>query len=96
MRARPGSWRPVGGLAPAVQPRALGDSAAVTSPLIPWNSGGAYIAATLGLATASCLPFAFLNRLTTFGSIAFAFLGLEMLRRATPPSRLTQPDTRQT
>ena len=28
--------------------------------------------------------------------IAFAFLGLEMLRRATPPSRLTHPDTRQT
>ena len=36
------------GLAPVVLSRTLGDSAAVTSPLIPWNSCGAYMAATLG------------------------------------------------
>src|SRR5439155_110056 len=37
------------GLAPVVLSRAVGDSATVTSPLIPWNSCGAYMAATLGV-----------------------------------------------
>ena len=57
--------------------RALGDSAAVTSPLIPWNSCGAYMAATLGVATTAYVPFAFFNLLNPLISIAFAFLGLQ-------------------
>ena len=39
------------GLAPVVLSRSLGDSATVTSALIPWNSCGAFMAATLGVAT---------------------------------------------
>lgn len=74
------------GLAPVVLSRTLGDSAAVTSPLIPWNSCGAYMAATLGVATTAYLPFAFFNLINPFLSIAFAFLGLRMLRSATTPS----------
>ena len=68
------------GLAPVVLSRALGDSATVTSPLIPWNSCGAYMAATLGVATTAYVPFAFFNLLNPLISIAFAFLGLRMLR----------------
>ena len=71
------------GLAPVVLSRTLGDSAAVTSPLVPWNSCGAYMAATLGVATTSYVPFAFFNLINPLVSIAFAFLGLRMLRRAT-------------
>ena len=41
------------GLAPVVVSRAVGDTATPTSALIPWNSCGAYMAATLGLATSS-------------------------------------------
>ena len=70
------------GLAPVVLSRTLGDSAAVTSPLIPWNSCGAYMAATLGVATTSYVPFAFFNLINPLVSIAFAFLGLRMLRTA--------------
>ena len=70
------------GLAPVVLSRTLGDSAAVTSPLIPWNSCGAYMAATLGVATTTYLPYAFFNLINPLASIAFAFLGLRMLRRA--------------
>lgn len=72
------------GLAPVVLSRALGDSATVTSPLIPWNSCGAYMAATLGVATTSFLPFAFFNLLNPLVAIAFAFLGLRMLRGQKP------------
>ena len=35
------------------------DSATVTANLVPWNSGGAYQAATLGVATIAYLPFNF-------------------------------------
>lgn len=73
------------GLAPVVLSRALGDSATVTSPLIPWNSCGAYMAATLGVATFAYLPFCFFNILNPLVTIAFAFLGMRML-----PSRATE------
>ena len=68
------------GLAPVVLSRAIGDSATVTSPLIPWNSCGAYMAATLGVAATSFAPFCFFNLLNPLLTIAFAFLGLRMLR----------------
>ena len=70
------------GLAPVVLSRTLGDSAAVTSPLVPWNSCGAYMAATLGVATTSYVPFAFFNLINPLVAIAFAFLGFRMLRTA--------------
>jgi NhaC family Na+:H+ antiporter len=38
--------------------RALEDGGTVTSPLVPWNSCGAYMSATLGVATVSYAPFA--------------------------------------
>lgn len=39
--------------------RALEDSATVTANLVPWNSGGAYMTATLGVPTIAYLPFNF-------------------------------------
>lgn len=68
------------GLSPVVQSRALGDSATVTSPLIPWNSCGAYMAAALGVGTLSYLPYAIFNIANPLISIAFGVLGLRMLR----------------
>ena len=76
--------------------RTLGDFAAVTSPLVPWNSCGAYMAATLGVATTAYVPFAFFNLINPLVSIAFAFLGLRMLRaEAEPKSDPTGPKTDQ-
>ena len=73
----------------------------MTSPLIPWNSCGAYMAATLGVATTSYVPFAFFNLLNPLVSIAFAFLGLRMLRTADgrdpsrPAARPTTPEAKE-
>jgi NhaC family Na+:H+ antiporter len=47
------------GLAPQNLSRAMEDSATVTANLVPWNSGGAYKAATLGVPTIAYLPFNF-------------------------------------
>ena len=66
------------GLAPVVLSRAIGDSATVTSPLVPWNSCGAYLAATLGVAATAFAPFCFFNLLNPLITIAFAGLGLRM------------------
>jgi NhaC family Na+:H+ antiporter len=46
------------GLAPTNLSRLAADSATVTSPLVPWNSCGAFMAATLGVSTLLYLPFA--------------------------------------
>src|SRR5690606_34291941 len=49
------------GLAPVNLSRALEDAGTITSPLVPWNTCGAYMAATLGVATLDYLPYAFFN-----------------------------------
>ena len=41
--------------------RALEDAGTITSPLVPWNTCGAYMAATLGVPTLAYLPFCFFN-----------------------------------
>jgi NhaC family Na+:H+ antiporter len=74
------------GLAPVVLSRSLGDSATVTSALIPWNSCGAFMAATLGVATVAYAPFTFFNVLSPLISVALAFLGIRMLKAPPPES----------
>ncbi len=63
--------------------RAIGDTATVTSALVPWNSCGAYMAATLGVATLSYVPFTFFNLLNPLVSILYAFTGFRMLKNDT-------------
>ena len=60
------------GLASQNLSRTLEDSATMTSPLIPWNTCGAYMAGTLGVATLSYLPYAFFNLFGPILCIAFA------------------------
>jgi NhaC family Na+:H+ antiporter len=72
------------GLAPVVLSRSLGDSATVTSALIPWNSCGAFMAATLGVTTVAYAPFTFFNILSPLISVALAFFGVRMLKAPSP------------
>lgn len=67
-------------LAPQNLSRALEDSATVTSPLIPWNTCGAYIMATLGVSPILYLPFAFFNILTPIISLTLAATGISMTK----------------
>jgi NhaC family Na+:H+ antiporter len=70
------------GLAPVVLSRAVGDTATPTSALIPWNSCGAYMAATLGVATWSYAPYAVFSYVSPLVTIALAYAGFRMLRAA--------------
>ena len=68
------------GLAPVNLSRAIEDSATMTSPLVPWNTCGAYMAAVLGVSTAAYLPFAILNLVTPILSIAYGLTGFSIRR----------------
>ena len=70
------------GLAPVLLSRVIGDSATVTSPLIPWNSCGAYMAVTLGVPTTAYFAFCFFNFLNPMITILFAAFGLRVLKVA--------------
>ena len=63
-------------LPPTALSRAVGDSATVTSPLIPWNSCGAYMAAALAVPTVAFAPYCFFNILNPMVTVLFAFLFL--------------------
>ena len=66
------------GLAPENLSRTLEDSGTITSPLIPWNTCGAYMAGTLGVATFAYLPFAFFNILNPIIAIVLGFTGISI------------------
>jgi NhaC family Na+:H+ antiporter len=48
----------------------------VTGCLVPWNSGGAYQSATLGVATLAYLPFAFFNWLSPLVTLIYGWLNI--------------------
>ncbi|TDQ82982.1 transporter (NhaC family) [Dongia mobilis] len=70
------------GLAPVMLSRVVGDSATVTSPLIPWNSCGAYMAAALGVATTAFAGYCFFNLLNPVITILFTLMGWRVIRQA--------------
>ncbi len=67
------------GLAPKNLSRTLEDSATLTSVLIPWNTCGAFMIATLGLTPWAYVPYCFLNLLNPLISIIYGFTGFSMV-----------------
>lgn len=68
------------GLAPDVLSRSVGNTAISTSVLVPWNSCGAYMAATLGVATSHYAPYAIFSLVLPIITVAIAFAGVRMPR----------------
>ena len=64
------------GLDPKNLSRTLEDSATITSPLIPWNTCGAYMSATLAVNSFAFLPFAFFNIICPIVSLTLAATGI--------------------
>ena len=60
--------------------RVIEDAGTLTSPLVPWNTCGAYMAATLGVATLAYLPFAFFNLINPLVSIIYGFTGFTIVK----------------
>jgi Na+:H+ antiporter, NhaC family len=68
------------GLAPENLSRALEDGGTLTSPLVPWNTCGAYMAATLGIATLDYLPYVFFNLVSPVLAGFLAYAGYKIAR----------------
>jgi len=64
------------GLHPKNLSRAVEDSATVTANLVPWNSGGAYMSATLGVATIAYLPFNFFCWISPIISMLYGWFNI--------------------
>lgn len=77
------------GLATTNLSRAVADAGTVTSPLVPWNSCGAYMSAVLGVPTLLYLPFCFFNIASPLLTLFYGFSGIRILRQepATLPAR---------
>jgi NhaC family Na+:H+ antiporter len=68
------------GLHPEMLATAVENSGTVTSPLIPWNSCGAYMSATLGVSTFVYLPYCFFNFLNFILGMVYGFVGINIMR----------------
>ena len=64
------------GLHPKNLSRAIEDSATVTANLVPWNTGGAYQAATLGVPTIAYLPFNFFCWISPIVSVIYGWFNI--------------------
>ena len=60
--------------------RSLEDAGTLTSPLVPWNTCGAFMAQTLGVATLTYAPFAFFNLINPLVALAYGFTGFTIER----------------
>jgi NhaC family Na+:H+ antiporter len=69
-------------LAPQNLSRTLEDAGTLTSPLVPWNTCGAFMAQTLGVATATYLPFAFFNLINPVVALIYGFVGFTIIKDA--------------
>jgi NhaC family Na+:H+ antiporter len=68
------------GLHPETLATAVENSGTVTSPLIPWNSCGAYMTATLGISTFVYFPYCFFNFLNFLLGMIYGFVGINVMR----------------
>lgn len=60
--------------------RTLEDAGTLSSPLIPWNACGVYMAGTLAVTTIAYLPYCFFNLLNPVIALMFAFLNIKILQ----------------
>jgi NhaC family Na+:H+ antiporter len=73
------------GLRPQNLSRTCADGGTVTSPLVPWNSCGAFMAATLGVPTMLYLPFCVFNIASPLMSLLWGITGIKVERMEGAP-----------
>lgn len=66
------------GLHPTVLSRTLEDSGTITSPLIPWNTCGAFMFGALALTSYDYIFYCFFNLINPIIAIAYAYTGFKI------------------
>jgi NhaC family Na+:H+ antiporter len=64
--------------------RTLEDGGTITSPLIPWNTCGAYMAGVLSVSTGQYFIYCFFNLINPILAVIYAYLGIKILRLKPP------------
>ncbi|MDX9918051.1 MAG: Na+/H+ antiporter NhaC [Gudongella sp.] len=64
------------GLEPRLLSRTLEDAGTLTSPLIPWNTCGAYMQSVLLVSPLAFAPYAFLNLINPLVAVFYAYTGI--------------------
>lgn len=65
--------------------RIVSNGGIVTSPLVPWNSCGAYMAAVLGVPTLAYAPYAIFNYMSPILDIIYGYAGFKIARITDEP-----------
>lgn len=73
-------------LAPVNLSRTLEDGGTITSPLIPWNTCGAYMHSVLQVGPLEYAMYAFFNLINPVLAIIYAYCGIKILKLAPPDS----------
>jgi NhaC family Na+:H+ antiporter len=73
------------GLHPKNLSRTVEDSGTLSSPLVPWNTCGAFMSTTLSVSATAYFPYAFLNLLTPIVAVIIGYTGFRI-------ATLTEPD----
>ena len=68
------------GLDPKNLSRTLEDAGTITSVLVPWNTCGAYMASTLGVATLTYAPFCFFNLINPLVAALYAWTDISIAK----------------
>jgi len=81
------------GLAPVNLSRALESGGTLSSPLVPWNTCGAFMSTTLMVSAAAYFPYAFVNLLTPVivAIVSYAGIRIARLPDALPEAAPEQP-----
>ena len=67
--------------------RTLEDGGTITSPLIPWNTCGAYMQSVLMINPLDYAVYAFFNLINPFLAIIYAYIGIKILKIEPKPLR---------
>ncbi len=78
------------GLAPVNLSRTLEDGGTITSPLVPWNTCGAYMHGVLNISPLEYIFYAFFNLINPVLAIIYAYCGIKILK-LTPPESVLNP-----
>lgn len=78
------------GLAPVNLSRTLEDGGTITSPLVPWNTCGAYMHGVLNVSPLDYIFYAFFNLINPVLAIIYAYCGIKILK-LTPPQSVPNP-----
>jgi len=79
------------GLHPKNLSRCLEDAGTLTSPLVPWNTCGAFMMGALGVHPFAYLPYAVLNLVNPLVSIFYGFTGITMEKVKVEPKKESSP-----